>query len=343
MSRIVYYLGAGASYGARDGSGGILEGLPVVSEVPSQFDEFRDAIAKAKITEGRYIAFQSNWRVRPSDISDERDQLLEDIDSLRDSIRQHATIDTYARKLYLTGDTKRFEMLKGVLCVFFMWEQLVHATDNRYDTFLANVLEAKTLMLPRDVSILSWNYDSQIELAYRFYKQDQKLPVFERNLQGDWPELPNGGRIFKVNGSATFADKSVIQDILTEKGTSIEIQLVQFYTFARAETTIMGFQYKTHLSFAWEDSMNQKNMMDSINATVEDAEEVVVIGYSFPFFNRETDRQIFRAMPHLKKVYIQDKNPEAVCQTIEAVLPAGSKIHLTPISDCTQFYLPSEL
>ena len=41
MSKTIYYLGAGASYGKRDESGGILEGIPVVSEIPARFDLFR--------------------------------------------------------------------------------------------------------------------------------------------------------------------------------------------------------------------------------------------------------------------------------------------------------------
>lgn len=70
---------------------------------------------------------------------------------------------------------------------------------------------------------------------------------------------------------------------------------------------------------------------------------MVVIGYSFPYFNREIDRNIFKVMPYLKKVYIQDKNPNAVMQSIEAAIPAGLKIQIIPIHDCTQFYLPAEL
>ena len=96
--------------------------------------------------------------------------MLEDIDSLIEGIKQHATIDTYARKLYLTGNKRDFEKLKRVLCAFFIWEQLDKKADIRYDTFLANILEEKTLDLPSEISIISWNYDSQIEIAYHTEK-----------------------------------------------------------------------------------------------------------------------------------------------------------------------------
>ena len=74
--------------------------------------------------------------------------------------------------------------------------------DGRYDTFLANVLEEGSLMLPKGISIVSWNYDSQIENAYKAYNHDGKLPLFEKNIQGEWPKLTNSGRIVKINGSA---------------------------------------------------------------------------------------------------------------------------------------------
>lgn len=343
MSKTIYYLGAGASYGSRDNKGRILEGLPVVSEIPTQFDEFRKFIENTEIQDNVTYTLWGHLAAIGKDLKSEKQYLLEAIVSLQAKIKEHATIDTFARKLYLIGDEQTFIKLKTVLCVFFLWEQLIHKPDNRYDTFLANVLEAKTLALPKEISIISWNYDSQIEIAYCSYRRNPGLSIFEKNIEGDWPNLPSCGRIFKVNGSATFMDRSVIPFIMEEKELLLALQLIRYFSFSLSDTSSLGFHMSTHLSFAWEDSINQKNMMDSIGATVEDTQEVVVIGYSFPYFNREIDRHIFKMMPHLNKVYIQDINPSAVIQSIEAVLPIGANIRPIPIVDCTQFYLPAEL
>lgn len=125
MSRTIYYIGAGASFGKRDGDKTIVEGLPVVSEIPSQFDAFRDYAAKAEVPpEG--VVFQHLYRARASDIEDEKKYMLDDIDSLKDRIREHAIIDTYARKLYLTGDIRAFD----ILCAFFVWEQFEHKPED---------------------------------------------------------------------------------------------------------------------------------------------------------------------------------------------------------------------
>ncbi len=341
MSKTIYYIGAGASYGARK-NGLIVEGIPVVAEIPAEFDAFKRFVEDAEIPH-EDISFQDLYRTGHDDVENAKRFMLHDINSLIEGIKEHATIDTYARKLYLTKRNRDLERLKSLLCCFLLWEQLEHKPDGRYDTFLANVLDSETLNIPESISFISWNYDSQMELAFQAYKLNTGLAVFEKNTVGQWPLLLNSGRVFKVNGSATFADLEMVSMIRDYDKTSKAIQLIQVYSNSMADTSSMGFQFKTHLSFAWEYSDNSENMKKSLQETTKDTEQVVVIGYSFPFFNRETDRAIFNGMPKLNKIYIQDINPSAVAQAIKAVLPLDKKIEVEQISNCGQFYLPSEL
>ena len=343
MSKTIYYIGAGASYGKRDDGKKITEGIPVVAEIPEQFALFRDCIATTAIPTDGEMVFQQKYRTTASNIDSARRDMLYDIDQMLNGIQEHATIDTYARKLYLTNHYEDFKRLKILLCSFFIWEQLSHKPDGRYDTFLANVLDNKTLNLPKEISFISWNYDSQIEIAHSSYSETVKPVVFEKNLECGWPSLTDNGRVFKVNGSATFANSEMVSLIKNNDKTPYAIQIIRFYSNCLADTSSMGFQYKTHLSFAWEKSPNDENMMQSLRETTKDAEQVVVIGYSFPFFNRETDRTIFRGMPNLMRVYVQDINPDAVIQSLNAVLPAGRKVDIVPVKNCEQFYLPAEL
>ena len=82
-----------------------------------------------------------------------------------------------------------------------------------------------------------------------------------------------------------------------------------------------------------------------ISTQVGDAETVVVIGYSFPFFNRKVDRFLFESMPNLKNIYIQDPHADRIEQTLPSVIPS----HIYPITKVEkitttdQFYLPPEL
>lgn len=159
------------------------------------------------------MVFQQTYRTSASSIDSARRDMLYDIDQLINGIQEHATIDTYARKLYLTGREREFQKLKAVLCAFFVWAQLEYKPDGRYDTFLANALEEGSLELPNAISIISWNYDSQIETAYKSYNPNKRLSTFEKNIQGEWPQMTNNGRIIKINGSATFEDKSTLRFI----------------------------------------------------------------------------------------------------------------------------------
>ena len=151
------------------------------------------------------------------------------------------------------------------------------------------------------------------------------------------------GRIFKVNGSANFSDFNMVDSIIRNVDVTPIIQLIEYYGHLNADTSQMGFQFHSHLSFAWEISEKQNQLMGLIKQTTVDTESIVVIGYSFSYFNREIDRAIFAGMPNLKTIYIQDPNPDAVEPSLRAALPELSKVKIEYQKDCTQFYLPREL
>ena len=117
--------------------------------------------------------------------------------------------------------------------------------------------------------------------------------------------------------------------------------LLRYYSESQADTQSLGYDYKPHISFAWENPDLNNSFWKYLNDTVSDAEIIVVIGYSFPFFNRDIDRHILSKMENIRKIYIQDKVPNRIEQSISAVLQY--KPPLIPIEDCNQFFLPGEL
>lgn len=351
MSKIIYYIGAGASYGKRKiinkdtlaEEEVLAEGLPIVAEIPGRIRKFRKFINDCVIDPTFMYRFKGMFQTRGSEIERQKQDMLHDIDELIDGIVSHATIDTYAKKLFLTRDYSRFKVLKNVLCAFFVWEQLDHSVDQRYDTFLANVLSQSNLYLPQSISFISWNYDSQFELAYSYYSKNGKFPVYDKNQDNTWVKLPEYGCVFKVNGSATYGDFSVVNEILEYDELPNDIQLIMFYGDSKADTKSLGYQFTPHLSFAWEQAEKQAKMMEYVKQVTTDTISVVVIGYSFPFFNREIDREIIGSMHNLKTIYIQDPNAEAINQSLRAVLPEGTNIKIEFRKNCDQFYLPNEL
>lgn len=98
--------------------------------------------------------------------------------------------------------------------------------------------------MPKDISIISWNYDSQIETAFRAYRQKPGLSVFEKNIQYNWPQLNNSGRLFKINGSATFTDESIIP-YLEQSESLAAVQLINFYSYLGVDSSSFGFGYRT--------------------------------------------------------------------------------------------------
>jgi len=354
MSKIIYYIGAGASYGRRESRELIdkgldterlivYEGLPIVSEIPQSLMAFRKAVESATIDNKEMYEFMGLYRMGGEDVNRGRLELIKDIDSLCKATKEHATIDTYAKKLYLTRRSNDFKRLKNVLCTFFVWVQVNGKIDQRYDTFLANILQIENLNIPKDISVISWNYDSQFEMAYQYYNKNGKLLVYEKNVEGEFPRLSDIGGIFKVNGSANFGDFNTVNSIIKDNSVSPIIQLIGYYGNLNADTTPMGFQLSSHLSFAWESSDKQKQLIDAISQKTKDTESIVVIGYSFPYFNREIDRKICENMMNLETIYIQDPNPEAVEPALLAALPDYVKVKIEYQKDCTQFYLPREL
>ncbi|MBR4962482.1 MAG: hypothetical protein IKY54_01100 [Muribaculaceae bacterium] len=104
------------------------------------------------------------------------------------------------------------------------------------------------------------------------------------------------------------------------------------------------------ISFAWD---NEKfltlNFREAIKNAIGDAKTLVIIGYTFPFFNRNIDRMLFDFMPNLEKIYIQDPNANQIIQNLEPIYsrnhPFLSKLknNIIPKTNTDQFYLPPEL
>lgn len=211
MSKIIYYMGAGASYGKKDAREVIdegteierlliHEGLPVINEIGMCLLAFKEAVANAPIDANGHYSFLNKYRTGGDELNHKRNWLIADIENVYVANKEHATIDTYAKKLYLTKRTNELKRLKNVLTTFFVWVQIVSKTDQRHDTFLANILQENTLSIPNGISVISWNYDSQFELAYRNYSQDGNLPIFDKNAHVDYQDSGNCGKIFDLYG-----------------------------------------------------------------------------------------------------------------------------------------------
>lgn len=354
MTDVVYLMGAGASFGKRGkedlfhkveiNSGNavstnyiqyanILEGMPLVIEIPQRILYICELIRNSDSTTDFYVT-------QPS-IEFTKDRLVKDLMWLYEGAIKHATIDTFAKKLFLTGRVEEYNKLKKLLAIYFIIEQVINKPDSRYDTFLANILTPK-LEIPNRIKILTWNYDSQFEIAFNEYKKTIISPKDIGCYSLHDNEITKSPAIFKINGTASFNNWN---------------SLANFRSNHKLNKTILDkiiYAYKDNeslLSFAWETSKKKSDDIPTIKTAIEQIKEariLVVVGYTFPFFNRVVDKSLISSMDYLNKIYIQDPRANEVMQNIDAVLPVHKKkpyepVSIIPITNCDQFYLPPEL
>ena len=357
MAKVVYLLGAGASYGLRGNNhldfeiktydglftetstgecSNIVEGLPIVSELPN-----RMLYIISKLWE--YVnGLQEGSKERTL-----CETLIKDFEWAQRESKRHSTIDTFAKKLWLTKQTANYEKLKKVMSIYFTLEQLFGQTDKRYDAFFAAILGNGATDLPSNISIISWNYDCQFELAYNEYIGGNSINRLQGALdihiktRGYEEEEVDAFNIIKLNGTALFYDKDKknFLDPFYDRQNLTAIEYVSSVPY-------FADNLKNALSFAWEDT-RQKFLDTIIPNSINDAETLVIIGYSFPFFNREVDKHLFKNMPDLTKVYIQDKDPDKIEESVRNLFTTP---HLTVCKtkiekkyNTDQFYLPPEL
>ena len=367
-------MGAGASYGKREKDstgkdilGRITEGLPTVDEIPLRLEKIKEIFEQPVYSEKDTL---KNEHINESRLcSDCQKELTDDFQWLIENTKKHATIDTFAKKLFLTGQTDEYTRLKRLLSVYFKAEQLITPTDGRYDSFLASVLQPNPhgkLRISEDISILTWNYDSQIEIAYLEYLSDGKykeeinfpsdLGIDIHSKVSDTVKLSShqddGKRhIFKLNGSASFdAEYSIFRYYLQHHGQLDDGMMRAILKTYALPFYMDGESQRCMLNFAWdteEEYESRTNYKARIEDTISNAVSLVVIGYTFPFFNRETDSFLFSKMKALEHIYIQDPRAgeikESVMNVLQRIGSGFSKDRIIPKTNVSQFFLPPEL
>lgn len=337
MSEVVYLIGAGASYGQRGKSrtgevlpGCIERGLPVVNQLESAIDWYCKSIKKPGSL---------------GQLMDESDypNLYKELKWLKEKCKTYPTIDTYAKKLTITNDWEGLDQLKRALSSFFVLIQSHQKRDLRYDGFIASIIQDDGT-LPNNISVLSWNYDYQMEYVLQDFSRIETDILHIWKNQGitckGIDSFIDDSRFnyVKLNGTAMFS---------TAQGN----QLIDpsSYDRDRIENCYKNKfrSWKSNISFAWE---KDDEFINSVIPLVKDTKVLVVIGYSFPFVNRAIDRKIIQNMDALKTVYIQDLAASDVKQSFEALLSENQRkgvaqdiIKIHPRTSVTQFIIPNEL
>ncbi len=343
--QIVYLFGAGASYNA----------LPIYADFTTRLTDF--------------------WNFFIAEPTFKRSQIY--VQTYQE-ILKYGTPDTYAAALTLRGETEKLNVLKTFLTLFFAYEQfdkkglsrpplnlvgsnkeqeerrlmedrINNTLDNRYVSFLCTVClhdDKEEVLFPENMHFLSWNYDSQFELAYsRVF--NKTVPLQNLREEMGIASLTNDKKKFiRLNGSADFNVKSVDDswfDLSIDSIQEWKNSLILVSSGKSKETLInFGFDvYERSFKDDSEEDIFIRKIRSEARNLISCADIIVVVGYSFPDFNRRIDKTMFELVRNDVKVYVQDKNPEQIIQKLDG-LKRGLRNKAHPITNTDQFWIPYE-
>jgi hypothetical protein len=343
MPEITFLFGAGAS----------AQKLPVVNQIPQILTKTIQLLELEKfyLSEDFFVDkhIENNKSKRGYQI-----ELVESLIWLKEESTNHASIDTLAKKLSINRKFSELRKLKLATSVFFAINQTQtpwskNKIDVRYDSFFASIIDAEH-GLPENLKVLTWNYDSQFELAYAEYSNQRDditansraLNVMSKNLN---KRRTKGFSLIKLNGSAAFhsADGNMSENYSTTYNVKFNVEFLEEIVkkFARAtcNSTIVP-----SLSFAWEEDFYHAQSINAYTANeIRNTQILVVIGYSFPFFNREIDKLNLAAMSNLTKIYYQDIFADDLQVRLKGVISEDRNIEIIPYKDVGQFFIPYEM
>jgi hypothetical protein len=334
--KITYLFGAGASCNS------IPIGLELSRDLGFIFESIIDIIPEDG--ENAYAISGIDLPLKPV-----YEKLRKNLIALSEAAMSHASVDTLAKKLFLSDPNSykgEFNSLKANLSAYFSLKQLITKTDDRYDAFYASVLEEHFSKMPTNFNILSWNYDKQFEIAYSQYDKNSIYQTSHRlNIISKFSNKTCADekfKIIKLNGTAAMLDH--YQDIqylwdtnVTEKRKESLNHILKCYHFLISQPR----NNFSALSFAWEEDFANEGIISKSIKAINNSIILVVIGYSFPFFNRKIDKQLLDSISP-ETVYVQDINPGSVISRIKMISPKYKSINMEPYSNVTQFLIPYE-
>lgn len=339
--KILYYFGAGASALALplartvwgdlsvSGTGPLIEGL-IYGLENLQYEE---TISRTLEEEG---------------CKEELSEILSNCVRLSKNANEFGDIDTYAKYLKIIGQHQKLAELKVTLSQYFTIKQLLlRAKDSRYIPWLIGIMNKKKF--PETIKVLSWNYDFQLQLAGEFleiYGEDVSHNgsgfTYSPPMLNYYPNLDPTFRDFEMlslihlNGIAGYGEEGEMKTVgaFQNKYRDNIKEMLQMLT---------NKNNKMNLHFAWEKNGYHDRLMEHVKQMIEGTTVMVVVGYSFPFYNREVDKQVIQllcASPLFKKIYFQD--PKLTGKHLINQFNLPDRIVIEHIPNVDNFYIPFE-
>jgi hypothetical protein len=326
MANITYYIGAGASFNA----------FPIQKHLCKCMIEMGEKIMNTgKSNSLSYVEGKANPLA--ANPGNEIHAIAFDLIYFGYRGLEFGTIDTYARKLSLIRDQQGLKSIKSAINMFFtIWQNLTESMlsqfefyakqrdsgeltsiDKRYYSLLSTIIEWKDdskICLDDNINFISWNYDLQIELAFSRFS-NTSLSCLNKNLgflQSNKVEIKP--KIIHLNGYSGYLNDDTVESILIELGSINSISrihqlITQYFHSYKKYTNLMS----PNINFAWEpiDDTKAFNKIDAAKEIIKNTTELIIVGYSFPAFNRTIDKEILNELDnktHEIRIHYQDPN-----------------------------------
>ena len=344
MPNITYLVGAGAS----------AEIIPCVADFTEKLSSSIDYYRAEKNNVLDFLNKNPD-KSFPKNIEKEYDDFFNSLESILSEAKKYSTIDTYAKYLYITNRYESIGLLSLLLSIGLLFFQK-EGVDKRYDDFWSSVLE-DTPIPPANMKILSWNYDLQFEQSYlKFSKQKSIsncqafLRVFPSNSKSYLADYKDDNQfaLVKLNGGIVKYDsqagrfQTLIDDCF-EFYIGIKNIITQYFNWLPESN---NGKRAIHIGYAWDTiRRDPKNTSVIIGKEMaKSSDTLIIIGYSFPFFNRKVDREIIGSMSNLRNIYVQDLYPERIISRLKSIIPEkmNFSISISPLKDTKQFFIPYE-
>lgn len=374
MAKITYLLGAGASFNS----------CPILNKQAEAmiFVANYDLITKGSSTSGFYFNDLKELDL----ISGNKNSILWRIGYFGKKALEFGTIDTYAKKLHLQKAKRELNLLKMSVSVFFdLWENFYETRywnfeakyierrtdgvpvptkayekiDKRYISLFSIFLERnqEVIKMSKNVNFITWNYDLQLEQTFKLFAGDRQCKNIDdvNNCfpyqKGRSSKVKN--KVFHLNGHRGYYDyDKVSEGNRTRQGTVDTIQKENYEEFWKlhldlyVEVERRNASYDKYINYAWEQELSDA-FFEDISNVLKETEILIIIGYSFPLFNRLVDEFLLDQIgeSNIREIVYQD--PNASMEMLNTVfqnenlenMHRGPKITIR--KETNQFYIPN--
>ena len=242
-----------------------------------------------------------------------------------------------------------YPVSEGIKSQKIIVTEILNNFDYRYDSFFASILkhdENSNIVVPDNINFISWNYDFQIEKAFMNFKNCSLNEAIEglnmfATPQEIFEKPATSSHLIKLNGTAGFLKDGKFSELFDFSEHNLDNTSFSIY-----KDILLSRRNKIQnaIRFSWEGNPLRDKAINLAQQKITNSKIVVVIGYSFPYFNREIDRLLFARLPLQSdlKVYIQlpKDSIDSVIARFKGVAP---NLKVEAFTETDQFLIPNEL